>query len=70
MWVMKKLKKNRQQHLCGGGNNNIKGKGTTLHNNKKVKVQRCFRYTLCMLVMFYYALTPTYTNSGKKTTIN
>ncbi len=39
--------------------NNIKGKGTKLQNNNKVKVQRCIRYTL--LVMFYYALTPTYT---------
>jgi hypothetical protein len=35
------------------------GEGITLHNNKKVKVQRCIRYTL--LVMFYYALRPTYT---------
>ncbi len=39
--------------------NNVKGKGTTLHNNNNVKVQRCIRYTL--LVMFYYALTPTCT---------
>ncbi len=39
--------------------NNIKGKGTMMHNNIKVKVQICIKYTL--LVMFYYALTPTYT---------
>ncbi len=38
--------------------NIIKGKGTMMHNNNKVKVQICIRYTL--LVMFYYALTPTY----------
>ncbi len=39
--------------------NNIEGKGTMMHNNNKVKVQICIRFTL--LVMFYYALTPTYT---------